>query len=262
MNFRLLTDEEKITINSTLAPNVVFQDNKFWYVKKTPDVKRPFLGYILGKSFCNIAETKLLSDEEMMELKTLFSFNIDASKDNTLLVRLASSHKLEELPCQTIEKAVATELIYSTWIRRRDTHALNREYNPQGIPVFYDFHIAFLAELKWIHSTLFFKDSPDYGHPPSWKVKEVSEGVTTERVRDVTTQSSLAWHYVRSIKQFVKELSDAEESVKQLASTDIHSLIISASFDLPEADRIEDFLRKNLITLHSDIEEMKKIIFK
>lgn len=261
MNFTLPTDEEKLTINPTLVSRVVLRENKYWYVKTTPDIKRPYLGYVLGRGICNIAETKMLSNEEVAELKTLLSLPIDTSIDNTLLIRLASSHRLEELPCQTVEKAVATELVYSIWIRRRDTHAENREYNLQGIPVFYDFHIAFLAQLKWIHSTMFFKDNPDYGHPPSWRVKEIDENMTTERARNVITQSSKAWHYVGSIEQFTKELSLAEESVKKLTEADTRSVITSAGFDSSSIDMIENFIRQNLITLHSDIEEMKKIIF-
>lgn len=260
MNFRLLTPEEHNKIPSNLSSNLVVQDNKFWYVKLTPDIQRPYLGYLLGRNFCNIAETKLLTDEETAEIKILLNLPIDAVKNNLILVRIGRTHQLKELPCQTLEKAVANELVYSIWIRRRDTHALNREYLPEGVPVFYDFHIAFLWELKWIHSTLFFRDNPDYGHPPSWRLKEIKEQMTTERARDVITQSSLAWHYVNNINKFIEELSKAEENITKIASTDIHNVIAMAGFDTNSAEMIEDFLKRNLITLNSDIEEMKRII--
>ncbi|MEK7611305.1 MAG: hypothetical protein AAB486_02940 [Patescibacteria group bacterium] len=261
MSFKIPTSEEILEISPTSNLKVVIRDSKCWYVKTSSDILRPYLGYLLGRSICNIAETSLLSNEEVTELKTLLSLPIDSCITNTFLVRIASSHKLEELPCQTIEKAVATELVYSVWIRRRDTHADNREYITAGIPVFYDFHIAFLAENNWIHSTLFFKDSPDYGHPPSWRVKEVSETITTERARNVITPGNKAWHYVNSIENFRQELAFAEESVKRLAESDIYSVVTSAGFNNQWAGIITDFLKRNLITLNSDVEEMKKIIF-
>lgn len=260
MSFRLLTQEELNKIPSNLSSKVIIQDNKFWYVKLTPDIQRPYLGYLLGRNFCNIAETKLLTDEEIAELKTLLTLPIDAGKNNLILIRIGRTHQINELPCQTLEKAVANELVYSIWIRRRDTHALNREYLPEGIPVFYDFHVAFLWQLDWIHSTLFFRYNPDYGHPPSWRLKEINEQMTTEKARNVITQSSLAWHYVNDINKFIEELSNAEDNITKITSTDIHSIIAKVGFDSYFTDMIEDFLKRNLITLNSDIEEMKRII--
>ena len=86
---------------------------------------------------------------------------------------------MNELPYQTLEDAVAAELVYSLWARRRDTHVDNRAY-VDGIPIYFDHEICFLAEPHFVHATAFFEALNDYGHAGFWRVKQVDRLVTTE----------------------------------------------------------------------------------
>lgn len=266
MFFKLPSPEEILKIAPHLIPKIIIKDNKYWYVKSDPNsvnrYKNDLLGWTLGKTICNIAEVKLLLEEELGEIKPLLNLQSEANTQNTYLVRLAGTYAVNELPCQTLEKSVATELVYSIWIRRRDTHADNREYVPEGgIPVFYDFHIAFFNESRWAHTTPFFKDDPDYGHPAYWRIKEIGGKMTTSQARSVTNPNHKAWHYINNTEIFKTELKQAEVSIKNIPDLDIKNAICRAGFDDKNSDYIYDFLTKNLITLHSDIEEMMKIVF-
>ncbi len=266
MNYVLPLTEEIVKFAADLLPCVIKDRDKYWFVKYKPGTrdqeKRDLLAYLLGKSICNVSEVKLLSDSEHAEIKTKLNLDEGSNINNTFLVRLAGSYSLSELPNQTIEKAVATELVYSIWIRRRDTHALNRVY-VDGIPIFFDHETAFLAEPRWAHSTMFFRDNPDYGHPGYWRIKKLSssEKMETMKARSTPNPNDRAHHYVYNLGEFKKEIVKAEESVKNLTSSNLKQTIIEAGFNQAEADHIDNFLKNNLFTLSNDIEQMKEIIF-
>lgn len=266
MNYILPSTEEIAKFAPDLLPRVIKDQDKFWFVKYKPGThdqeKRDLLAYLLGKSVCNVSEVKLLSDSEHAEIKTKLNLDEGSNKNNTFLVRLAGSYSLSELPNQTIEKAVATELIYSIWIRRRDTHALNRVYL-DGIPIFFDHETAFLADPQWAHSTMFFRDTRDYGHPGYWRIKTMplSEKMETMKARNTPNINDRAHHYVYDIEEFKKEIPQAEELIKKLASSDLKQTIVDAGFNQGDAEHIDNFLKNNLVTLSNDIEQMKEIIF-
>lgn len=173
---------------------------------------------------------------------------------------LRGSYSLDELPCKTIEKAVAMELVYSTWIRRRDTYADNRVYI-SGIPIFFDHQTAFLSESKYAHTTAFLKFNPDYGHPFFWRVKQISGVMTTERARGVNRQEDKAHHYVNDLDLFKDELDHAEKTLVEAIPQNLKSLIRSTGFDDLFVDIINNFLLNNLHTLPNDCRQMKEIIF-
>mgnify|MGYP001607242830 CR=1 FL=1 len=266
MNYVLPSTEEIAKFAPDLLPCVIKDQDKFWFVKYKPGTrdqeKRDLLAYLLGKDICNVSEIKLLSDSEHAEIKTKLNLDQGSNKNNTFLVRLAGSYSLSELPNQTLEAAVATELVYSIWIRRRDTHSLNRVYL-DGIPIFFDHETAFLADPQWAHSTMFFRNNLDYGHPGYWRVKTISssEKMETIQARNTHNINNRAHHYVYNLEDFKKEIVKAEESVKNLASSDLKQTIIQAGFNQAEAESIDNFLKNNLVTLSNDIAQMKEIIF-
>lgn len=267
MNFDLPSTEELAELASHLLPQVVKGDGKFWFVKYragSRDLeKRDMLAYLLGKDICNICEVKLISDDELQSIKGKLSLSEDSDKNNTFLIRLAGSYSITDLPCKTIEEAVARELVFSVWIRRRDTHSLNRVYI-DGIPVFFDHETAFLAEGgRWAHSTMFFRDNPDYGHPGYWRIKTLptSEKMETMKSRNTPNQNDRAHHYVYNIEEFKNQIPIAEERVRDIASSDLRDQIIKAGFNQNDTEHIYNFLKNNLVTLSSDIEQLKEIIF-
>lgn len=263
MEYSLVTEEVRLKYAPELYGKghiLVSDGQKIWVVKHKPagvdEEKRDFLSYLLGKDFANIAEVKLLSPEEHQKICVLTFKDHSSTPQNTFLVRIGGSYSINELPCQTVEKAVATELVYSVWIRRRDTHANNRSYIG-GVPIFFDHQTAFLAEPAYAHSTAFFKFNPDYGHAASWRVKPTSEVMTTENAR----KGNLADLYVNNLDKFKEELGVAEKELKKMVPKDIKSLINSAGFETDWSDLINNFLLNNLSTLSTDIKQMKEIIF-
>lgn len=265
--YRLATEVERAKFAPELVGKghvIVCNEKKFWVVKHVPGVskvgERELLGYLLGYKFANIAEVKLLSQIEHEEVRILAVKGNDSIPDNTCLVRLGGSYSIQELPCKTLEQAVARELVYSVWIRRRDTHADNRVY-ADGLPIFFDHNIAFLADPKFAHSTSFFKTAKDYGYPLFWRVKKITGEMDTIRARTVSNEREKAYHYVNDITRFKEELSFAEEEMKKINSIDFRQAIMNCGFNSDESSLIDNFLANNLITLNSDIEMMKDIVF-
>ncbi len=266
MSFTLLSHDELTGYAPSLIPRVIKHADRFWYVKHKPgshdEDKRDLLTYLLGKDICNIAEVKLLTEIEHNDVKTILQLPSDSNNRNTFLVRLASTYTLDDLPNKDIEKAVATELVYSVWIRRRDTHVDNRAYI-SGVPIFFDHQTAFLSEPHFAHSTIFFMHAPDHGHAPFWRVKQIPQTtvMTTEQARNVSTLTDKAHHYVYDLNKFKQEIRLAETKVGELATSNLDPLLTEAGFTNGEAEMIKDFLKKNLTSLRDDIEHMERIIF-
>lgn len=266
MNFKVISSTDRIKFAPEAGNNqrLIADGSKYWFVKyeihSSSKQKRDLLGYLLGKEICNVAEVKLLNKEEHFYIKNLVGLDDGSNLQNTYLVRLAGSYDLKELPCQSLEQAVATELVYSVWIRRRDTHADNRVY-VRGIPVFFDHHIAFMAEPHYAHSTFFFKNQNDYGHPFYWRVQKINGQMDTLTARGVINRLEMAHHYVNDFDLLKKEIEIAEKIVKKIASSKLNQ-ISKAGFTEIETEWVNNFLKNNLTTLNNDIDQMIEIIFR
>lgn len=267
LNYRLASQDERGKYAPELVGKghvIVFDGERFWVIKHLPhDTKvgeREMLGYMLGCNFANVAEVRRLSHEEHESVKILAQKGEDSSSNNTCLVRLGGSYTTEELPCKTLEEAVARELVYSIWIRRRDTHVDNRVY-VDGIPIFFDHHISFFAEPKYAHSTAFFKVASDHGHPFYWRVKEITGKMNTIKARGVQSSYEKAYHYVNDIDKFKIELKLAEKLLKDSDFSTVQQIIKDCGFGGNDKALIEDFLTNNLKTLSSDIMLMNKTIY-
>ena len=268
MSYTLLPSEELQSLAPELvaASRVIKNNDDLWYVKykksTVDEEKRDFLAHLLGKDICNIAEVKLLSGFEHTEIKTLLNLDADSTQQNTFLVRLGGSYRIDELPNKTLEKAVATELVYSVWIRRRDTHSMNRVYL-EGIPIFFDHQTAFLGEPGDAHSTMFFRHNPDHGHPAFWRIKVIpnSEKMDTLRARNVP-ENEKAYHYINDKDKFLEEIEISVNAVKRVGESDLIPHIKAAGFSEGMVETINNFLKVNLLTLESDVEQMKEILFR
>lgn len=265
MKYRIASDEEKAKYAPELVGMghvIVTDEEKFWVVKHMPGLvdieKRELLGYLLGKNLTNVAEVKLLDQEEHQEVKTLSGKGEDSLPTNTFLVRLGGSYSLEELPCKTLEQAVARELVYSVWIRRRDTHADNRVY-VHGIPIFFDHHVAFLGEPEQLYIATFFNPQPaSYGHAGAWRVKQRQDKITTLEART----GNKAYHYINDLNEFNAQVSIAVSELSKSPPDSWEDLITQTGFTDTKRDEIADFLRGTLRTLGDDINIMQQIIFK
>jgi hypothetical protein len=153
---------------------VISFHGKTWFIKSKPEdpesKNREFLAFLLGRSWLNIPEVRLLSSEEFRALrqkKLELKLGKKASEQNTYLVRLVQDYEKSELPIQDFDNAIASEIAFSIWIRRRDTHAGNRAF-VHGVPMFFDFHIALGGE-----DEDFFRGGPGGGYVENWRLWQI-----------------------------------------------------------------------------------------
>lgn len=255
-------------------PPLVGLAGKVWVVKHKPeDRERDLLGFLLGGEFANVAEVHPLNSSQCEKLTGLAQINMQLAHlsrslpflpENTYLVRYAPTYIIDELPRRTAESAVAAEIVYSTWTRRRDDGVPNRDY-VKGVPVFYDHGIAFGAEPISKNSFYFFNDDPyDYNTAAAWRVREVDRPMTSEEARG---QSIMDWekigaiHYVHDIKKFLEELRKAQEELpERIPKHSWMDKIRQVGFAEDEAYRVLTFLQATFETLSSDMEILERQI--
>lgn len=262
--YRILTNEEKLKISPGLNNSpfrIITDGEKTWVLKhnnNTDCEKHDLLGYLLGKDFCNVTEVRLLSEQELENIKQFASQDESFSTNNTFLVRLAHSYSLDELPCKVLEEAVATELVYSTWIRRRDAHVDNRVY-VKGIPLFYDYHVAFLGELDLADINVFFSQTSDYGRAGCWRVRILSNFLT-QLTRGISKVEMGAYHYVNDLDSFYQYVEKSKAVLKEKVANQIENLVRQVRFTATTEAQIVDLLKKNLDTLDTDISKMLEVL--
>lgn len=265
--FRSLSQTERATIAVGLLNEwrfrVVTDGTKAWVIKHNGDQdyqKRDLLGFLLGENFCNVSEVKLLNGQELESIKQYSLPNEYFSVSNTYLVRLAHSYSLEELPCKTIEEAVASELVYSIWIRRRDAHTDNRVYI-KGIPIFFDSHVAFLCEPELADINIFFSQTQDHGRAGLWRVK-IWNNFLAQFTGAFNAIETGPFHYVNDIYSFYKHVEKSKTKLKERVISQMEECVQKVKFDNTREAEIINFLRKNFETLDEDIAKMLKVISK
>ena len=264
--YRIVSEEERLKYAPEMVGtghHLLSDKEKFWVVKYKPatidEEKRDYLAYLLGKGYANIAEVLPLSTEELAEVKALTQKDGNSMTQNTFLVRLAGSYSPQELPCQTLEEAVAKELVFSVWIRRRDAHVDNRVY-VSGIPIFFDHQTAFLGEPHLADISAFFGATSDYGQAGRWRVRELTQSLTL-LCRGVNKTEMGSFHYVNNFEAFKECLSAAASELEDHLPENWRQVVVNVGFTGDKSQPILDFLEKNLETIESDIGQMKKIIF-
>ena len=173
-------DHELVNWNEASIPTAVVGGDR-WAVK--PKGRREALGYQLARGRLNVPEVRLLPRAE---------------GPPRALVRLAKDYTVDDLPIRDLDEAVAAELAFSLWIRRRDTHAYNRAY-VGGIPIFFDHGAAFEVSLELDR---FLRHGPDNGFVPAWRVEEWAHEPTTLGTRWLNDATGLAIHPVHDLARF------------------------------------------------------------
>jgi hypothetical protein len=142
------------------------------------------------------------------------------------------------------DEAIAGELIFCLWVRRRDPHAWNRAYI-DGVPMFFDHHVAFDGRAL----VDFFELGDDGSHPPRWRVRTFDnpdEVPTTRGERDVARPIALevGLHRVKSLSTFDAGLDTAAEHIEEMDGAWIAEQVEfsgapRAVYDLLERSRAE-----------------------
>lgn len=258
--YRLCTLDERRKYASEVRGNVVFNGNKYWIVKNvgisTGEERIEFLAFNLGHKIANIAEVKLLSDEEMKQVRGLI--DEDFSDKVSYLIRLGGSYTLADLPIKELEEAVAMELIFSLWIMRRDTHARNREYVEDKIPIFFDHGTSFLREPTLLDIEKFFQRSGE-GHAGSWRVVEKKgKSITTAEARG----KNVDFHYVDNLPKFEQTLDNLKKEFRNKVPSNWQQTVLSSKLTHHSpAKEIVEALKSNLNTIDKRIDRMKEVIF-
>ena len=235
-------------------------EEKKWFLKKKKSVnefKRDYLAWLLGKDFLNIAEVKPIDD------RILTMLDLKETDESKWLVRIGESYKDNELIIHDLDKAVAYELVFSIWIRRRDTHTFNRVYTLSGLPVFFDHQTAFLGEPYLTDINYFFNSNLDRdGYASMWTVvvKDSSTIISTSKAQEYeTSERPKTVHFINAWDSFEDYVIEAVKYIKNMR-LNYSQLIKKAGFEKQEVDDISGFLIQNRNDLGSDVKEMFKVL--
>ena len=183
------------------------------------------------------------------------------TKNNTFLRRLAQSYTKEELVCKTIEEAIARELVFSTWIRRRDAHVDNKAYT-DGIPVFYDFHVAFLGGPELADTTTFFSQTSDWGRAGRWRLKHLPDYLTQFTRGGLKKAEWGAFQYVNDIERTITLIKESKQILRERVENKIDTTVSQVQFESALQTQISNLLKKNLENLDTDIDKMLEVLMK
>jgi len=205
---------------------------EWWYPKD--DGRAELLAYSLAAGLVNAAEVRPAPPE----------WN---GPKHSVIVRIAQQYEVSDLPIRNLDEAVAAELVFSLWIRRRDTHAFNRVY-VDGIPVFFDHHIAFgVMEVENRTTGGFLRDGGDGGYVPRWRVLPAgSEApVVTGPMRSINRSWNHAIHAVSDVDGFLAAMGRWIDTVTSRDLSDLERRVGGAGFLDDETAPICRLLRRS-----------------
>jgi hypothetical protein len=241
-----------------------------WFVKSKSvnDKKRHLLAYYLGNQLANVGEVKGLDREEFTVLRNNgVDLPPDANWRNTYLVRFAQESTSDELPKATLDSAIASELVFSMWIRRRDAHSFNRSV-VAGTTVFYDHGTAFLGAPALGSIDDFFRTGPDPGYAGLWRLRltpvhEISTLSLRRKEREqFAERGGDSYNYLLIIDRirFVAELDIARDQIKSLSQAFIKACVKKAGFGFPLRGIVVRFLLANQNRIESEAIRLKLVL--
>jgi hypothetical protein len=248
------------------ASRLVSLGEQIWFVKCKDEAekKRDLLASQLAAGWLNVAEARNLSRAEFARLQQL-ELPTPSNLAGTYLVRFALDYDLDGLPIRDPDIAIAHELVFSLWVRRRDAHAFNRVYK-RGIPIFFDFGTAFLGERRLVDLRTFFRRGPNPGWPGWWRVWQCSQycsdTLLLRRMENEGFQAGRPKVFVPVCNQqvFLAGLIQCEHKIARLTNNNILEAIEMAGFYSPEKENIHSFLIDSQRELPTSIEVLRNIV--
>jgi len=214
MNGDNLSDQLKSELvnfrGESAVPYIVRWRDSLWFCEPR-EPWRELLAWRLGASWLNIAEVVPAADVEdastpQGERRGPFS---------KPLIRLGQTYSIDDLIVKDNDRAIAHELAFSLWIRRRDPHPWNRVY-VKGVPIFFDQHVSF--DQRPFDD--FFNVGDDGSRPSRWRVRPFlsGEGPTTATEREFARAdaSEIIINRVRIVHDFERHFADAVEHIASL----------------------------------------------
>ena len=217
MNGGDLSDELKSELvnfrGESAAPHIVKWRDSLWF-SEPREPWRELLGWRLGADWLNIAEVvpaQVVEDAFTPQGERRVQFSRP-------LIRLGQTYSIDELVVKDNDRAIAYELAFSLWVRRRDPHPWNRVY-VSGVPIFFDQHVAF--DQRPFDD--FFNVGDDGSRPSRWRVRAFSSDdlptTVTEREFARPSASEIIINRVRTVNDFEGYFAEA---VKHIAGLEAH----------------------------------------
>lgn len=237
-----------------------------WF--KPPGAReRDRLGYLLGRDVVNVASVEVLDPPQVAQLRAIgVELRPELPPDRVWLSRFACTASARDLPLETLDEAMAGELVYSLWIRRRDAHAFNRAF-VQGLPVFFDFETAFLGEPELRDLGAFFAVGGDPGYAGLWRLDVgTHERLDTcalragERARFRARAPQPVWVHARGREAFHAALDRTCEAIRSMPGRRIAAAVRAAGFDRRTGGEIRAFLRQNQARLVEHVAVLKRLL--
>jgi hypothetical protein len=230
-----------------------------WWRQKPGEGWREILAYRLGGSWLNVAEAIGPSEVDGGIRWGGGPFNPGLDPTSSL-IRLIQDCRVEEFPEQDPDRATAAELVFSLWVRRRDAHAWNRAY-VDGVPAFFDHHIAFGAEEANDSLDGFFRDGGDVGYVSRWRVRALPEG---ERLATAGERrlglGALAVHRVHDLEAFDAHLDAAAGRIAGFREEDLCAHARDAG--APEPERVGRFLLRSQDELPEALRRLRGYLYR
>jgi hypothetical protein len=239
------------------------ESGRIWFLNTVGNVDprrspRARFVYLLGAPFVNVAEVQLLEESSAEVLREL---GLPKATDRCFVVRVVENYATDELPCRTVDSATAGELVFSLWIRRRDAHAENRGYNPDGIPVFFDFDLACCMDGRSTELQDFFSHTGP-GDAGTWRVQEAMPEqipISTEIARRVGHNTGV--HLIQSISGFEAEAHSIARAIAG-DNRNFNEIAVKAGLSDYEAPRFLSLLEQTRGSLLQDTEAMLDVVLR
>lgn len=215
MGCRALDDQLRAELGNynrfTLAPHVLCWNGQLWS-DWTRGTWEELLASRLAADWANIAQAT--EGSRVAGAVRLEDGDIVGPLAKPV-VRLVQDYSFDELRLKSNDEAMASELAFCLWTRRRDPHAWNRAY-VEDVPVFFDQHVAFAVGLADLD--LFFGPAQDAGYPDRWRARlvPIDESLTTlgERQRQ-GVGAPFAIQPIRDRQAFEGALSTAVDHIRR-----------------------------------------------
>jgi hypothetical protein len=210
---------------------IVQYDGVPYYVKQSRNLyetQKELLAHNLVSRFMNVPhvilpDARLLAALGAVTNTRMPEVPVEASSYH--LVRLCQSYQLSMLPIRDLTQAIAAEIVFSTWIGRRDAHNSNRVYIA-GVPVFFDFGVAFDVSEAGTSSD-FFREGFDSGFAGNWRLWEFPKDKTieTREIRDIERGKRLAIQPVHDASGFWRHVDDYRRIIEGTANRDLRRIV-------------------------------------
>jgi len=241
----------------SIVPELVSWRGQCWR-QKPRDGWREILAYCLGGSWLNVAAA--IGSAQAAGAARQDGTPFDPSADPaSSLVRLIQDYRLDEFVESDLDKAIAGELVFSLWVRRRDAHPWNRAY-VTGVPGFFDHHIAFGAEDHNRSLDGFFRDGGDAGYVSRWRARAISEGeVPTTGGERRLEPTEFAIHRVRSLDALDAHMEAAANRIARFGQIELVALALRSG--APEPDSVAQFLAMTRDELPKAVQRLRRILY-